>query len=430
MTLLPKRKSVLIFPAGAENAIELYNSIKYSVHIRVVPTSSRKDISDLIYDEPVRFLPELSDPGFLDAVIRLSIDENIEVIMPTHDAAAVFFSEHSGLLKAKVTNSHLETNKICRSKRKTYERFAGQDFSLPIFDSPVSPELYPLFGKPDEGQGSKGIVLIPNAEEHNNLLKASSLVVTEYLPGDEMTVECFTDRSGELRFVGPRLRSEIRMGISFHSVAHELNDEIATIAQAINRQLKFRGMWFFQLKANANGEFKLLEVCTRMATTAGLYRHKGINLPLLTIFDLLGHPIKINEQAGELELFRTTKNIYRYSHTCNSIYVDLDDTLIIENQVNPILIKFLYKAANSGKYLALITRHDGDPIKTLQNYRIAPSLFDEIIHISPDDNKSRHISRENAILIDNWHSVREEVRALCNIPVFDVDAIESLETLL
>jgi len=428
--VLPKRKKVLIFPAAAENAFEVYRSINRSVHIRVLPASSRDDISELIYDEPVRSVPEMNDANFLDAIKKLVVEEEIDVIIPTHDSAMLFFAEHSNQIAAKVANDDFDTNRICRSKRLTYRHFSGKSFNPNVYEALGNEEIYPLFAKPDKGQGSQGIKLISNKEDHMEILSDPKMVVTEHLPGQEVTVDCFTNRFGELLFVGPRLRVDVRMGISFRSHEIELTEELSAIAREVNHELKLRGMWFFQLKEDSKGRLKLLEVCTRAAATVGYFRHKGINLPLLTVFDLLDQKVTIIPQPGEVELFRTTKNYYRYAFECRKVYVDLDDTLIIEDRVNHDLMRFLYKAVSKGKTLILITTHDGDPVKTLEKYRISPKLFDEILHIKEAEKKSDYISGNDAILIDNWYQVREDVRKSCGIPVFDVDVIESIETIL
>jgi len=395
-----------------------------------VPASSRDDISGLVYEEQVRWVPEMDDPGFLDAIKKLLIEEEIDVIIPTHDSAMLFFATHAAQFTARVANDDLKTNMICRSKRLTYEHFSANFFNPVVIPAPVHADKYPLLAKPDKGQGGKGVRLVKNAQEHMEILADDQMVVTEYLPGQEVTVDCFTNRFGELLFVGPRLRAEIRMGISFRANALAPTDEISLIAQAINSQLTLRGMWFFQLKEDSKGKLKLLEVCTRAAGTGGYFRHMGVNLPLLTIFDLLDQPVTIKPQPVQVELFRTTKNYYRYTFQCRKVYVDLDDTLIIDGLVNHELMRFLYKAVSKGKALILITKHEHDPGETLQKYRISPALFDQILHVKKNEKKSDYITGDDAILIDNWYQEREEVRQACGIPVFDVDVIESLETLL
>ena len=58
-----------------------------------------------------------------------------------------------------------------------------------------------------------------------------TVLIFENLPGEEYTVDCFTDRHGDLLFAGPRSRDRVRMGISFASRTWPLSDEIAGIIQ-------------------------------------------------------------------------------------------------------------------------------------------------------------------------------------------------------
>ena len=93
---------------------------------------------------------------------------------------------------------------------------------------------FPVFLKPDIGQGSKGTVLVQCAEEMNFYLDNNrSLLVLEYLPGTEYTVDCFTDRNGELKFVGARERARVANGISVNSRKVMNDDEFIQIAKPL-----------------------------------------------------------------------------------------------------------------------------------------------------------------------------------------------------
>jgi hypothetical protein len=60
------------------------------------------------------------------------------------------------------------------------------------------------------------------------------------------------------------------------------------LANKINKKLHFRGVWFFQVKENINGDLSLLEIAPRVAGTMALSRLKGVNLPLMSLFDFSG----------------------------------------------------------------------------------------------------------------------------------------------
>jgi len=87
---------------------------------------------------------------------------------------------------------------------------------------------------------------------------------------------------------------------------------------------------------------------------------------------------------------------------------------------------FLYQCHNKNKKVVLLTKHAYDIRDTIKLYRIPSNLFDEIIHMKPDDEKYQYINNKNAIFIDNYFFDRRSVYEQCGIPVFDVDAIPSL----
>ena len=78
----------------------------------------------------------------------------------------------------------------------------------------------------------------------------------------------------------------------------------------------------------------MLEISTRTPGTIGFFRHLGVNLPLLSVFDAMGFDVKANKHDFNVELFRSTKNRYKYSFSYTKVYLDFDDTLIINNKVN------------------------------------------------------------------------------------------------
>ena len=74
----------------------------------------------------------------------------------------------------------------------------------------------------------------------------------------------------------------------------------------------------------------------------------------------------------------------------------------------------------------MLTKHEKEIYKSLENYCIDKNLFSEIIHIAPDDNKADYINPQGAVFIDNAYKERYNVHKKHNIPVFDVDGIEVL----
>jgi hypothetical protein len=420
------RNKVLIFPSGAENALEINEAIKHSVHVEVIPGSGRCDYSELLYENEVNKLPFVDSPEFLTELNKTILNEDIKLIFPTDDTAALVLSKNASNIKAKIISSDYYTNDICRYKVKTYNLFKEEDFCPKIYFKTLENDKYPIFSKPNIGQGSQGVQIIKNQEQHKRLIDNDNIIFVEYLPGKEYTIDCFTNKEGKLLFSGARERAEIKMGISFKTFEFHLTEEIKTIAEKINEKLNFRGLWFFQLKEDKLGNLKLLEVSTRTAGTMGYFRHKGVNLPLFSVFDALDMDVEIRKQNFDVTLFRTTKNKYKYSFTYDCVYIDYDDTVIVNNKVNKEMIAFIYQCKNNGIRVFLISKHGYNVHQSLRNYFIDPGVFDQIITLHLEEKKSDLITEKNAIFIDNWYKERKEVSEKHQIPCFDVDIVNSL----
>jgi putative chitinase len=73
-------------------------------------------------------------------------------------------AENEELLKSKILTSCYETCKICRSKLKTY-LFFDKIIPTPIVYNKKENYVFPLFLKPEVGQGSKGTFKVNTKEE-------------------------------------------------------------------------------------------------------------------------------------------------------------------------------------------------------------------------------------------------------------------------
>ena len=100
--------------------------------------------------------------------------------------------------------------------------------------------------------------------------------------------------------------------------------------------------------------------------------------------------------------------------------------MIIKQQVNTLLIMFLYQCVNANKTIILLTKHLKDVKQTLEKHRITPALFNMIVKIAPDQNKTDYIKETASIFIDDSFSERKKVWEKCRIPVFDCSEVESL----
>ena len=156
-----------------------------------------------------------------------------------------------------------------------------------------------------------------------------------------------------------------------------------------------------------------------------IHRVQGINFALLSIYEKEGVDIEIMTNNNDVEIDRALINRYKHNIRYSKVYVDLDDTLIVNNAVNTQLIRFLYQAINKGCKIILITKTKNDVKTILKKWRLN-TLFDEIILLKEDDSKADFIDPEEAIFIDDSFSERKSVFDRHKIPTFDCSMIELL----
>lgn len=426
---MDKNISVLVFPCGAENALEIHQALKDVVNITLFGASSKDNHGSYVFKNYIPDIPYITSDNFINKLNEIITEFKIDVIIPTHDDVVLKLAQEANQIHAKIAVPGLEQAIISRSKKKTYELFNEYAFCPKTFNSLKEINQFPVFAKPDAGQGGKGAILI---DENNiaQLLDKEHLkdyVLCEYLPGEEITIDCFTDKRGILRFAGPRKRERVFGGISVRSCTIELTAEIEYIAKTISDKMQMNGLWYFQLKKDSNGFYKLLEVSVRASGTMNLYRGLGVNFPLLAIYNLLDYDINILCNDYYLEVDRAFVNRYKHDLAYDTIYIDFDDTITKNGKVNPEVMLFLYNAKLYEKKIILLTKHEQDLHLTLNNLSIHSGLFDEIIHLNKSDLKYQYIKHtNNAIFIDNSFYERSEVKKHVNIPIFDVDAIQTL----
>lgn len=424
-----KKCRVLVFPAGSEIGLEILNSLKYSHHVELFGASGKNDHAAYVYDKEHYVEGEffVDRPDFIGQFNRLLRSLGIEYIFPTHDTICCFLAEHQSELGAQVLTSCAETNRIARSKRLTYDLFKSQDFCPRVFAAPFRDLPFPVFLKPDDGQGGKGTYVANDSYELEFYLrKDPKLLTVEFLPGAELSVDCFTDFNGKLLFIGPRTRERVQMGISFRSTTLALSKEIERIAHCINNTVSLNGAWFFQVKEDSQGRFKIMEFAPRQSSTMGLYRHVGVNFALLSLFNGMGLNVEILRNQYAVQLDRCLHNRFKADLTYSRVYLDFDETLVVGKHVHANAIAFVYQCRNRNIPIVLLTKHRYNLSDSLRKCGISENLFEKVIQLNEHQSKCDYINPVDAIFIDNYWFDRRAVKERFGIPVFDVDTIECL----
>jgi len=419
------RWRVLVFPGATEIAMELRQALGWCKEIALFSAGSHVSNHAPFVFARHFVTPDVGQGKWVDGLSSVLAANQITHIFPAHDEVLVALAENATRLKAKVITSPLETCRLTRSKTATLQRLLNVIPTPELFQTVEAIKTWPVFLKPDRGQGSQGTALAKDINELTALRAENpDRIMLEYLDGPEFTVDCFSDRERGLQYACGRQRRRIRSGIAMDSAIVDDN-RFWEYAEKISRVISLHGAWFFQVKADHCGALKLMEVSPRIGGTSALSRAHGVNLPLLSLYESERLPVQILAGFYGVEIDRALVNRYRHNFNYRALYIDFDDTLIVHGRVNAELVKLLYQALNRGVRLILLTRHTGDLTEGLRRYRLH-GLFDEVVHLRLKEPKADSIREKEAVLIDDSFAERMAVRMATGIPVFDTSMIEVL----
>jgi hypothetical protein len=436
---------VLLVPGTTRIASEYLESLKSVRNIEIHGAGIDLKHPQITLFSSYHEVPKEINQHTLEKLVSLCIALKVDIVFPCHDDWIPFLSRYKSKIPSSIAAPSLFTAETCRSKRATYSVLSNKVTSPLIYTNvnDISTAEFPLFVKPDKGQGSKGTRTVENALEIEDFVDSfgkikESFVCTSYLPGKEITVDCFTNRNRELVFLGPRARDFIREGLAVET--HTLPSEnLQDIAMRIQDSLRTSGAWFFQMKQSKKGEFALLEVANRIAGASGIHRSYGVNLGQMNYFHFLGHDVSsiINPEAVSVNIDyeKGIKYLRFLDRSFDQIFIDLDDTLLIRTSgdlhVNMDVLRFLNSARELGMGIQLVTKHSGDLAKTLRRFNLE-QCFDEVHHLKQNDEKADYLNNfRQALFIDDSYTERAKVYKQFQekIVVFDPSACKfRLET--
>ena len=275
-------------------------------------------------------IPFAGDPLFTEALLSLCKKKNSQVILPLVTRELIPLSLYQNDLEKagiRVPISPTASLEIANNKSMLYQFLQWRSIPVPGFRIAENVDQFktaveelgypakPVCFKPSVSNGSRGFRIISEQMNELDLLfnhKPTStyislkeairilssglfpeLLISEYLPGEEYSVDCLA-RHGESILIAPRLRSRMINGISVEG--EFVNEEkIISYCRQIIKELQLHGNIGIQVKRSATNQFLILEINPRVQGTISAGLGAGINLPVLAIKQELGLPISPTE---------------------------------------------------------------------------------------------------------------------------------------
>ncbi len=212
--------------------------------------------------------------------------------------------------------------RLCRDKAATNELFgrAGlgtiKTLSLQKF---YREPFYPCFVKPIRGSAgiATGIINTENELHAHVATYGDLLLVQEYVPGQEYTIDIYRDRQGVVRCAVPRQRLAVRAGEVSKGITVNDRQLIEASAKLGGLLGNVWGVFCAQCRREDGQKPRFFEVNPRFGGGAPLSIAAGANLPLYLLQEVLGRPITAN--LGE---FTDQLLMLRYDE---AVFVQVDD---------------------------------------------------------------------------------------------------------
>lgn len=237
-----------------------------------------------------------ADPGFVSHILELCIRHGIDVLVPTVDSELLAVARAQDAFAAagvRLLLASTATLELCLDKLTLLRACASV---VPVgrhdaLNGAFSAEGwdFPVMVKPRAGSGSRGIEKVTSPARLSDLPHDGQLLVQEYLPGAEYSVDVLAAGDGRIIAAVPRVRLKVDSGVAV--TARTLHDrELEDLACRVATRIGLRYAANIQFRRNAEGTPILLEVNARFPGTMPLTVHSGVNMPLLALRDVLGQP--------------------------------------------------------------------------------------------------------------------------------------------
>ena len=290
------RPRVLVTGAGGPAGVAVIRSLAQSCDCFAVDIDPCAVGLYLVEPERSALVPRGDDPRFMGAVSEICVRWSIDVFVPTVDTellpAALAAPELRRSIGLETVVGPAAALSICLDKWLLAQ-------SLPPELRPPGTELlaeptlqprhreWPAVTKPRRGSGSRGVRILDGPEELASVPADGTMLLQDYLPGEELSVDVYVDQ--DANFVGGVARSRLKVDSGVAVAGRTVRcPEALELAEAVVVAIGLTGPANVQCKRNRAGGWSLLEVNPRFSGSLPLTIAAGFDTPLLALGEALG----------------------------------------------------------------------------------------------------------------------------------------------
>lgn len=318
--------NILMTGAGAPGAAGILKCLQFHPGFEIVMVDANPSAVGRWLHAEFETIPMAHDKDFIEQLLAICQKRNIQVLLPLVTRELIPLAQHKKDFEqsgTKILVSDIDSLEIANNKTRLYQFLEWRGIEVPKyrvvetaqqFAAAVKELGFPgnrVCFKPSISNGSRGFrIVAADIDEHDLLFteKPNStyisftdalrilsarpfpeLLVTEYLPGEEYSVDCLADH-GQPGLIVPRLRLKMINGITVEGMF--IKDEaIISYCSQIIKELQLHGNIGIQVKQSSDGRFLIIEINPRVQGTIVAGLGAGVNLPVLAIKQELGLPV-------------------------------------------------------------------------------------------------------------------------------------------
>ncbi|MDG2308870.1 MAG: ATP-grasp domain-containing protein [Candidatus Binatia bacterium] len=289
--------TVLLPGGGGDAAIGAMRSLRRAgFEGRIVSTDANPLSTGLFLADAQHVLPPISDSTFFERALEVIEKEKIDVIFPTSGFDTLIYSQKKKELQERgvvVAMSDWPAVESCVDKWAFYEKTRDR-FPMPNTTmKPAEQTEFPCFVKPVRGKGARGIAMCKDADElAYQVSQRDDLIISDYLPGEEYTIDCLSDLNGKPLVAVPRERIAVKEGICVKGRVVR-DPEMEKACSDLAAFLGLQGPSCIQMKRAADGKMRFLEVNPRMGGATIFATLAGVNIAWLLLELAQGREVEI-----------------------------------------------------------------------------------------------------------------------------------------
>jgi carbamoyl-phosphate synthase large subunit len=326
-----KVSTILVPGAAAPAGINAIKSLKMGgFRGKIVATDSSYLSPGFFMCDVNEVIPEAENHFFIDRLNDIVNKYHVKMLLPTSGFDIYPYSEfREQLMKsgAYPVVSDKDSLVTCRDKVLTFERLSRK-FDLPFTSKdPSEINSFPIVAKPRYGKGSRDIMIVNDSDDLRYVTsKMTDLIFQEFLPGTEYTIDVLSNLEKKALLAVPRIRIQTKAGISTKGRIVR-NKKLESDARQIADFIGIRGPCCIQMKEDANGIMKLVEINPRMGGGTIFTTLAGANFPIMLIDMLENKKVHIPE-IQEITVIRYYEEIVIRAATSDREEVSAKENLV------------------------------------------------------------------------------------------------------